>query len=192
MSLWVGVMDNTDERLSAIEEAVSIAIKDVKLNVGQNIDRFGGESLGSHGNLHKLRGFAAHLEFDGAVPTREDSAAHYPLLRKVYDGELATKKFQHLIEHSDFDGYYLPIAFAEPISLVVNETVNSCGSSHQLLNELNQIGPMLFGDSFDDLKGPEILWTLDEFDPFVTEKFVWTRLRWTVRNANKHNLVISF
>lgn len=192
MSLWVGVMDNTDERFASLEQAVSNSMKDAKLNVGRNEDEFEGESLGSYGNLHKLRGFAAHLEFKGDVPTSEDRDANYPLLRKIYDGELSTKKFQHLIEHSDSDGFYLPIDFAEPISLVIEETLNSCGSTFQLLNELNQIGPVLFGDAFGELKGPEVFWTLDDFDPFVTEKFVWTRLRWILRNARKNNLVVSF
>jgi hypothetical protein len=194
MGLFVDVVDDTDEDFSTaiLEEAVSNSNKIAKLTIGKNVDAVQGESLGSYGNLHKLRGFAAHLEFNGDVPRLEDQAASYPLLRKIYDGELETKKFQHLIEHSDSDGFYLPIEFAEPFSLVMDETLNSCGSTFQLLNELNQIGPTLFGKSFDQLKGPEVFWTLDDFDPFVTEKFVWTRLRWMVRNANRQNLVMLF
>ncbi|MDZ4834899.1 MAG: hypothetical protein SGJ27_14065 [Candidatus Melainabacteria bacterium] len=193
MSLFVSVIDDTDEELiPSLEEAVALSVKEPKLVIGTNVDGVQGESIGSYGNLHKLRGFAAHIEFNGGTPTVEDQAANYPLLRNIYEGELITKQFQHLIEHSDSDGFYLPIDFAEPFPLVIDETLNSCGSSFQLLNELNQIGPVLFGDSLAELKGPEIFWTLDDFDPWVVEKLVWTRLRWLVRNANKQNLVMTF
>ncbi len=193
MGLFVAVVDDTDvDFIPSVEDAVSKSKKAMKLTVGTNIDGVQGVSIGSYGNLHKLRGFAAHIEFNGGTPTLEDQAANYPFLRKIYGGDLDTNKFQHLIERSDSDGFYLPLDFAEPFPLEINETLNSCGSSHQLLNELNIIGPVLFGESFAELKGPELFWTLDEFDPYVTEKLVWTRLRWIVRNAKKHNLVMVF
>ena len=195
MGLFVSLLDSSDgDYIPPLEEAVAnaTAVKSLKLTVGSNFANVQGESIGSYGNLHKLRGFAAHIEHNGSIPTAEDQALSYPILRQIYDGELQTKRFQHLIEHSDSDGYYLPIEFSEPFPLEVEETLNSCGSSLRLLNELNSIGPILFGDSYTELKGPEIFWKLDDFDPFQTEKFVWTRLRWIVRNANKYDLVVAF
>lgn len=191
MGLFVGLADQTDEHVQPVQNGIRKELCKPDFALGTQTEPVSGESFGSYSNLQKLRGFAAHLELTGSKPSVKDAEV-YSKLREIYDEKAETKRFSHLINHSDAEGYYLPIDFAEPVELMVEETQYSCGSCQQLLKELNEIGPVLFGEEYEQLKGPEVLWEIDDFDPFNTEKFVWTRLRWLLRNALKQNLALAF
>ena len=63
-----------------------------------------------HEPLQNLRALAAHVEFEGSVPTHP-SEVKGSFLEKIHRQELAPKKFAHLILHSDCDGFYVPVDF---------------------------------------------------------------------------------
>lgn len=69
--------------------------------------------------IHYLRRFAAHLVIKGKIPQPTAAeATDDPVVIEYYDkfGELAVKnRFDHLILHSDCEGFYLPIDFNEVV-----------------------------------------------------------------------------
>lgn len=82
--------------------------------------------LPGYGGLHTLRRLAAHLQYEKRLPARpgDEDAASDPLLGRYYaaraeDGRAMglrqraghNRRFDHLIFHSDCEGYYLPRDF---------------------------------------------------------------------------------
>lgn len=82
--------------------------------------------LPGYGALHTLRRVAAHLQYEKRLPARpgDEDAASDPLLGRYYaaraeDGRAIglrqraghNRRFDHLIFHSDCEGYYLPRNF---------------------------------------------------------------------------------
>lgn len=106
--------------------------------------------LPEHAFLHCLRRLAAHLALKGELPPPGDErAASDPVLadyQKIFDVSLAQGKaaempFQHLIVHSDAEGFYVPVEFEEVIvtdpSLEIAGGI--IGSSHALLGECREL-----------------------------------------------------
>src|SRR5689334_2859815 len=111
-------------------------------------------------DLYQLRLLAAYLEQgrDVAPLLRNDPPADGepdPLLIAIWDGEQTTR-FPHLINHQADGGYYLPVDFAEPIWLEVDEEEDeedaadneeepyiSFGSSVGLQRELVELSEIL-------------------------------------------------
>jgi hypothetical protein len=84
------------------------------------------EELGETDQLHELRRIAA--------------AVHGKTPDDYYEGRVALgHPFNHLINHSDEDGFYLPVRFEQ--TFFIEET--SVGSSVVLLEELNALEPIL-------------------------------------------------
>jgi hypothetical protein len=104
--------------------------------------------------LHHLRRIAAHLALGEELPPPgDDDAAGDPALQDYYqlfddnfaEGKAGGMRFQHLIIHSDAEGYYLPVEFdevilAEPSLEIAGDMV---GSSHRLLAECLELAAAL-------------------------------------------------
>ena len=121
---------------------------------------FSAEMYGYSG-IHYLRRIAAHLDLRGKLPAPgADNAAKDPVLAEycaLFDkpkqslfGRLFGRKqnsrhFDHLIYHSDAEGYYVPQRFTEV--LFTPETMDipggMIGSSQQLLQETSQLAQAL-------------------------------------------------
>ena len=105
-----------------------------------------------YSGLHYLRRVAAQLELRGSLPPPGDHcASDDPVLAEYYDTATGTARglrrvfgkpkprrlgFDHLILHSDAEGYYLPIAFDDV--LIANDDQlagGMVGSAQQLLAE---------------------------------------------------------
>lgn len=80
--------------------------------------------LGSYSHLHHLRRLAAHLALGKPLPPPTDDdatkdpvvAAYYEpprpgLLARLLGRAPAARRFEHLMLHSDAEGYYLPLDF---------------------------------------------------------------------------------
>jgi hypothetical protein len=104
--------------------------------------------------LHYLRRVAAHLALGKELPPPgEEDVANDPVLRdyyRIFDasfarGEAAGMPYQHLIVHSDAEGYYLPVEFDDVIvpdpSLEI--AGGMLGSSHALLRECRELARAL-------------------------------------------------
>jgi hypothetical protein len=88
----------------------------------------------------------------------------------------------HLLCHSDCEGYYVPVAFDEPLFLPASAGVaggGMVGSSQGLLDELRGCAPAL-GITLDggELTDDEArrIGDLPETDPFMIESSVWLTL----------------
>jgi hypothetical protein len=111
-------------------------------------------ALFGYSGLHYLRRVAAHLALGEELPTPGDEeAAGDPVLSEYYqlfdeqlaEGKAAAMRFQHLIIHSDAEGYYLPLDFpevihADPSLEVAGDTI---GSAPRLLAECMELAAAL-------------------------------------------------
>ena len=125
-----------------------------------------------YSGLHYLRRIAAHLALGEELPPPGDQeAAEDPTLREYYqffddsfaEGKAAGIPFQHLIIHSDADGFYLPVEFDEV--LVADPTLeipgDSVGSSHRLLAECLELARALELPDDLDPEGEEVAEAVD-------------------------------
>jgi len=126
-------------------------------------DRIFCERIGNYNLIHHLRRYALHIEVNGKPPLDcSEDPCKDELLLKIYDDELKTS-FPHLIDHSDCDGYYIPVEFPKPIwikpsEIDIEEEVDnpliSIGSTINLLKELETINKYL-QVNIDDLENLE-------------------------------------
>lgn len=195
MGLFVSLIGNDDRHsLLYVEEVIAQAASLIpvdKLRIGSNVKQVAGQPVGTAQDLHSLRAFALYWEKRGRAPTEEERAQQYPLLQDLYDAKERTERFQHLIDHSDSDGYYLPLDFANPVTILTDvEGFLSIGSSLRLLGELEELIQPLWRGAKQ--AAPEIEWAVDEKDPWMQEKLVWRNLTWLCRNSKDYNLVVRF
>lgn len=125
--------------------------------------------LGPYSWLHQLRRFAAHMDLRGELPEPGDEhAAEDPVLVRYFTlakrqnrpepgfvrrGVGASKPtdetepkltFDHLILHSDAEGYYVPIAFPKVLYPSKDDIAGAMiGSSHGLAEECRRIARAL-------------------------------------------------
>lgn len=115
-----------------------------------------------YSGLHYLRRIAAHLDSDGQLPPPgDDNSAEDPILERYYQALDAGNRsflsrvfrkngnkqrtFDHLMLHSDAEGFYLPIDFSDvlvpdPSLGITGEMV---GSSYRLLKECERVASAL-------------------------------------------------
>jgi hypothetical protein len=100
-----------------------------------------------YSGLHTVRRLAAHLAAGGRLPEPLDEAQRAtddPLLSNVYDTLPGDHPgpFDHLIHHSDCEGYYVPVDFAH---VIVDKKAPGgyLGSSVRLLAETRRLAEAL-------------------------------------------------
>ncbi|HEX7955760.1 MAG TPA: hypothetical protein VF508_02400 [Pyrinomonadaceae bacterium] len=125
-----------------------------------------------YAGLHYLRRLAAHLALRGELPPPGDEDAEKdPVLAdyyKIFDaafaqGKAAELPFQHLIVHSDAEGYYLPVEFEAVIIPDASLEIagGMIGSAHALLRECRELARAL--ELPEDLAADdEALWEAPE------------------------------
>jgi hypothetical protein len=107
-----------------------------------------------HAGLHYLRRLAAHLALKGELPEPGDEeSAGDPVLgdyHKIFDASFGQGKasgipFQHLIIHSDTEGYYLPVEFEDVLIPDASLEIagGMIGSTQMLLRECRELAQAL-------------------------------------------------
>lgn len=130
--------------------------------------------IGSYSALHILRRFAAKQDgWDGDRYKAAHGYKSYESMDGLYDDDyyLGRSKFPHLIDHSDCEGYYLPIDFEKPF---FHKELSSVGSSVRLKAELETLKPDI------DSKGGDY------------EKKLWDKMYSLACESVKHRLPIVF
>ena len=101
-----------------------------------------------YGGLHYLRRIAAHLALGKPLPPPgNENADKDPVLYQEYwerfeAGE--SLKHQHLIVHSDAEGYYVPVDFERPRDLTSEQlTGDWLGSTQRLYAECRELADAL-------------------------------------------------
>jgi hypothetical protein len=129
-----------------------------------------------YSQIHAVRRIYAYLRA-GLEPTplHGDGASQDPVLLAEYARDANDS---HLINHSDMDGFYVPIDFPDPLVASGLESVEgvAVGSSYRLRDELREIAPTL-GISLKDgaLPDSEAAAIVNDLGshPYVVERWVW-------------------
>lgn len=114
----------------------------------ENGDVWSASAYGYSG-LHYLRRIAAHLNLRGTLPGAGDqNASNDPVLQEYYkqfDNSASPRTFDHLIIHSDAEGYYLPQDFSKVLfpGDAFPIAGGMIGSSPRLLDECQRIARAL-------------------------------------------------
>lgn len=154
------------------------------------------DEIGKSSALHLLRSYAAAVAVHKAPPEEPDFSVIGHELNEMYKGQMPFTPFEHLIKHSDADGFYIPIDFAEPFDIgEPGEEFWACslGSSKALLRELDELNKHLkMPGDLGELSGSARVRQVTEGDVFATEKFAWAVLRWLARESVEKNLLFEF
>jgi len=160
----------------------------------------GGETkgeLGRSADILNFKSYAAHVSVHGEPPEEPDMSVIGHELNEMNQGRLPYGKFAHLINHSDSNGFYIPVDFPEPFSFDAPGGAGTwkcdVGSSHALLRELDEMNKFLrvSGDC-GQLCGTGRLDQEIEGKVFENEMRVWGVMRWLARESVERNLLFEF
>jgi len=176
-----------------------------KLSLGEPGEALAdGHRIGSYSALHMLRGLAVAYEGQGAsVQELSEDDLESTIDAFYARDDDAPTRFEHLINHSDAEGYYVPMEIGEPVGIEYRPAADdpdpeagvenvSIGSSLALLRELNELQPVLglegdlgeLGEAAFERRVSEHRWP--------TAAHVWGLLRWYARESAGKKLFILF
>lgn len=169
-----------------------------QLTIGPAGQEFKGE-IGKSGSVLQFKSYAAYVSVHGEAPLEPDFSVIGHELNEINQGRLPLEKFKHLINHSDSNGFYIPVDFSAPFSFDVasfsGEGSWKCdiGSSQALLRELDELNFFLKvpGD-VGQLNGTALLDQQIAGDIFEEEKRVWGMLHWLARESVTRSLLLEF
>ncbi|GGU99091.1 hypothetical protein GCM10010182_15000 [Actinomadura cremea] len=129
-----------------------------------------------YSGLHTLRRLAVHLAEHGSLPEPlgdTGPASRDPLLLDAYADMPGSPPgpFDHLVHHSDCEGYYVPVPFDE---VIVDQRLagGHLGSSVRLLDEVRRIAAALELPADLDLEAEDVFDAVDAETPAAE---VWRR-----------------
>jgi len=182
----------------------------------------GGAEMYGYSGLHYLRRIAAYIELRGTLPPPgEDTASKDSVMEEYYSqleepsitffsrlfGKKKEKKespkrtFDHLMLHSDAEGYYLPIDFEDVLFPPDEFKIpgGMIGSSIKLLEECKRLANHLELPLDMDQESDE-LWEASDsqgegdlkWQRYGIESFTCLRLHNAALHSTKHNSLILF
>lgn len=187
LNIVVGALvDAEDDDYTEMVRADFVAIGELLERAGArqwtepDLDEEAGAEFETWGysGLHTVRRLAVHLAADGRLPEpldRTQRATDDPLLSKVYEALPGDPPgpFDHLVHHSDCEGYYVPVDFAHVI--VSKKTPGGyLGSSVRLLAETRRLAEALGLPEDLDPDSEEVSDAVDAEDPAAEG---WQRYR---------------
>lgn len=98
-------------------------------------------SIGGYGFLHRLRRVAAHLWAGEPLPDPGSEPDGDPIVERYYQSDGAAEpgpRFDHLLLHSDSDGFYVPTPFQQVLH-GSPDGIGVVGSSYALRDELERL-----------------------------------------------------
>ncbi len=161
LGLEVGILadlrDNDEEGYADMLEyfaAINAALQTAGLPPHHEPDDRGGTepwycSIGSYDTLHGLRRLAAHLWAGRGLPEPgSERAWGASIMQACYDRTFADSspfRSEHLIFHSDYGGFYLPLRFHTVIEPAASLGIEggTLGSSYMLREECQRIAAVL-------------------------------------------------
>ena len=162
-----------------------------------------------YSGLHYLRRIAAHLAADRGLPSPgDDDASSDPVQEAYYDavtgkprlfrrGPKFDRRFDHLLVHSDAEGFYVPVEFGE---VLFSDDVPGAmlGSSHGLVRECEELMQALEIPSDIDPESQE-LWEAsedqgegDDWRRYGVESFTCVRLLAAARESVNRGAAVVF
>ncbi|MFD8481698.1 hypothetical protein [Kitasatospora sp. NPDC059673] len=209
LDVVVGALIGAEEDVADWFRAECVTIRTVLEHEGlpgwqEPVDgpRFSDRVWGYSG-LHTLRRVAAHLAANGQLPeplAEGERASEDPELREAYFDipDDPAGPFDHLIHHSDCEGYYVPVDFG-PVLTDEELSGGMLGSSVRLLAELTVVAEALGLPEGLDPYGDEVTAVLDGevADPegwrrYGTESFICLLLMRAARHSVETGAVMAF
>lgn len=214
LAIEVGIMsdllENDDESFEYYEDqfaAMNELLAERQLPTHaepSHIDEMISFDMWSYAGLHYLRRFAAHIDETGKPPSPGgDESSSDPILQKYYaeDGSAPKCRFNHLMDHSDTEGYYLPIDLPDPLRLPEESEITGgvIGSSQRLLAECEELAKHL-GLPTDLDPDSDAVWDAaetqgegtDGWQKYGVESFTCLRLIHAARASVKHGAALVF
>jgi hypothetical protein len=193
LSLYVGDLALLPEedlaRINGLLEANGLPAHAEPEELPELIDRSDTSEM-PYSWLHYLRRAVAYarqgLEGFGPVAEGED-----PSEDDAIEEELEVFMDSHLICHSDFDGYYVPIDFAE----LLYDDRGVLGSSQRALAEVIQAAPLLAIELMEGGPTKTAIDAIHEEDgshPLCIERKVWLCLYEKFRLSVEHKTAVVF
>lgn len=135
----------------------------------ENITRYFSCEMYGYGGLHYLRRIAAYLGKGESLPQPgDDKAADDPVLRECYvpKGDYEPGRFDHLIHHSDCEGFYLPLDFSNVLypAAALKIPGGMIGSSYRLQEECLRLAQALELPLDLDPESEEVWDVIDSLD----------------------------
>lgn len=169
------------------EIALGSAGQDFKMEIG----------MGS--NFQLFRSYAAYVSVHKEPPEEPDLSIINHELNEMIEGRLGYGAFPQVINHSDSNGFYVPVDFEKPFTFDApsfggNGTWKcDIGSSQALLRELDELNKHLKvpGD-VGQLNGSAMVEQEVKGDVFEKEKLVWAVMHWLARESTQRNLLFEF
>lgn len=159
--------------------------------------------VGAYNEIHHLKRYAAYIqEFYKAPeePFKARLAVNDPILEKVIEQE--RQLFPHLMDHSDSDGFYIPVDFPTPLWVSPDEIgktdgddfidMISIGSSLRLKEELLEINKFLELDVDRVVNDFDVYYEVILKDRWYAEKWCWSALYYMAYYSEKYGLSIIF
>jgi hypothetical protein len=211
LTVVVGILAGAEEEYAGHVRVRFAVIRELLARVGagqwaepvlNERDVLDGDMWGYSG-LHTVRRVAVHLAQTGTLPeplAEAHEAADDPLLTKAYaefPGEPAGP-FDHLIHHSDCEGYYVPVDFGQ---VIVDDSVAGgyLGSSVRLLAETRRIASALGLAEDLDPDSAEVFGACDAKTPaaggwqrYGVESFGCLRLIHAAKHSTATGAAIAF
>ncbi len=172
--------------------------RDFKLASSEGIEYC--DQIGTYSSAQLLRNYAAHIAVHGKAPEKSNREFIIgPDLEKMYEGLIPFEPFNNLIDHSDSEGFYLPVDFEKPFNFEVKQTGTAqawlcdVGSSQGLLRELDELNKHLkMPGDYGQLGGYEELSAAVKDNEFTAERWVWGVMHWLARVSVEKNLLFEF
>ena len=179
----------------------------LSLPAGNEEDLGYSEQVGPYAVFHHLWRYAAHVEVNGRSPAEPGT---HPLDDPAYTQAMAKPqtRFDHLLRHSDQNGYYYPIDFPTILNIVPRPEVSgffkkvfggskapvtpiSFGSAIRLKNELMEINEHLKVPVRDEAPSETYADGIHG-DEWGDEKWSWVVLYFMCRKAIEHGQIMVF
>ncbi|NOK58013.1 MAG: hypothetical protein GFH27_549287n317 [Chloroflexi bacterium AL-W] len=148
----------------------------------------------SYSPLHHLRRIYARTQEDPNGDLTPVAEGEDPIKDQAVEDELYMFR-SHLLCHSDAEGYYIPIDFAEVIS---GDDIPGgfIGSSYRLRDELivtaRPLKITLIDGELSDAEIRRVKSVIDKQGPFYREHLAWLALFEATRLSIQHKCVIAF
>lgn len=210
LNMVVGVPADADDEYAEMIRADLAVIHELlaEAEIGPWVEPESGEDEGGefemwgYSGLHALRRLAVHLAENSRLPDPQETqqAADDPLLKSVY-ARLPTDPpgpFDHLVHHSDCEGYYVPVDFER---VIVDEKAPGgyVGSSVRLLAETRRLARVLELPEDLDPDSDEVYDACDADEPategwqrYGVESYTCLRLLQAAKLSTETRAAIAF
>ncbi len=190
--------DYYEPLIEAMQQALAENRIDGEITLGNAGQDFKME-IGDGSAFQLFRSYAAYVSVYKEPPEEPDVSIINLELNDMLQGRTDFGAFPQLINHSDSNGFYIPLEFDTPFSFGAPSFDGSktwkcdVGSSHSLLRELDELNKhMNVPGDVGQMNGSAMVQQEIKGDTFEKEKMVWAVMHWLARESVERKLLFEF